>query len=476
MNNKKLPTVSILIVNYNGRAFIGNCLSSLRKVNYPKKKIEIILVDNNSSDDSVAYINKNFPEIHLIESSENLGFTGGNNKALEHATGEYIVLLNSDTTVDKGWLTHLVHTAEANEQTGIVASKLRFAIPFLEMTIDSKVITRADMDQETDFSPLGVLVEEVICVNKELNSLIWYKDGFYQKTKDELTLRWTNGNGKINIPFASDDVEEFLITIHGYPSQESFSTPVSIKIGKKEYISDKINSNEVKQYKIKILKKDHTDEFQYLIQNAGTILLYDGHAKDRGSILRDTEKERLEFYDQDSKFYDQPKQLLSMCGAGCLIKREVINKIQFLDGYYFMYYEDVDFSIRAWKMGWDIVYEPKATVYHMHRASTGKGESTFFLHMVERNHLSLVITHFPIVTIIRQLVFFTIWFFITLLLLNKYRFSGNIGKFRLWKIRTNARLQTIEYICRQTPRLLKNRWYWKRNEIRHYQDMIPFMY
>src|SRR5471030_11168 len=122
------PTVSIIVINFNGRHLLDDCFSSLRQLYFPLEKLEVILVDNNSSDDSVPYVKKHYPWVKMVISEENLGFTGGNELGLKYSTGKYIVLLNSDVSVDKNWLTELIAAAQP-KNVGIVSSRLRYAIP-----------------------------------------------------------------------------------------------------------------------------------------------------------------------------------------------------------------------------------------------------------------------------------------------------------------------------------------------------------
>jgi len=87
--------LSIIIVNYNGRRFLDECLDSIRRLVLSSH--EVIIVDNASADGSAEYIATHFPEVHLISSAENLGFTGGNNAGARVAKGELLLLLNNDT-------------------------------------------------------------------------------------------------------------------------------------------------------------------------------------------------------------------------------------------------------------------------------------------------------------------------------------------------------------------------------------------
>src|SRR5260221_5524385 len=114
------PLVTILIVNWNGAKILPDCLNSLRKQQY--KNIEIIIIDNNSADESVKVIQK-FKDVILIKSKINHGFAGGNNEAIKKAKGRYILLLNTDTTVTKDFLEKLVGKLESNQSLGIVQPK-----------------------------------------------------------------------------------------------------------------------------------------------------------------------------------------------------------------------------------------------------------------------------------------------------------------------------------------------------------------
>lgn len=117
---KKL--VSIIIVNWNGKEYLKNCLFSLKDQNY--KNIEIVFVDNNSHDGSIDYVKNNFPKIKIILNKENLGYAEGNNIGYKYATGDYILFLNNDTKVTKNFLIELVKVLESDSQIGGAQSKI----------------------------------------------------------------------------------------------------------------------------------------------------------------------------------------------------------------------------------------------------------------------------------------------------------------------------------------------------------------
>jgi GT2 family glycosyltransferase len=90
--------LSVIIVNYNGQLFLKDCLTSLYH-HLNGIPFEIIVIDNYSIDQSNAYIKTNYPEIILLESPINYGFGKGNNEAVKHSKGEYLLLINNDTIV-----------------------------------------------------------------------------------------------------------------------------------------------------------------------------------------------------------------------------------------------------------------------------------------------------------------------------------------------------------------------------------------
>lgn len=112
MINGTINKISIVIVNWNGKKWLKKCLDSLTHQDY--KNYEIILVDNNSQDDSVKFVKKNYSSVIIVESKKNLGFAGGNNLGIKKAQGKYILLLNNDTWVEKNFLSDLFKKYQAS--------------------------------------------------------------------------------------------------------------------------------------------------------------------------------------------------------------------------------------------------------------------------------------------------------------------------------------------------------------------------
>ena len=126
MNINNLPFISIIVINYNGKHFLGECFTSLGNLEYTRDKLEVILVDNASTDGSVQYVRENFPWVNILQLDKNYGFCKSNNDGVKIANGEYVVFLNNDTTVTKEWLSELVKGVLSEEQIASCASKMLY--------------------------------------------------------------------------------------------------------------------------------------------------------------------------------------------------------------------------------------------------------------------------------------------------------------------------------------------------------------
>lgn len=116
------PTVSVVVLNYNGLRHLEPCFKALLELDYPKDHLELMLADNGSSDNSLDFMREHFPTVRLVETGGNLGFAAGNNYGAERATGEYVAFLNNDTRVERHWLAEMVKTLVEGKDEGVVCT------------------------------------------------------------------------------------------------------------------------------------------------------------------------------------------------------------------------------------------------------------------------------------------------------------------------------------------------------------------
>jgi GT2 family glycosyltransferase len=116
------PLVTVVIPNWNGESFLEVCLGSLRRQSF--RDFETVLVDNGSTDGSIALVRRDFPEVRVVCLSDNLGFSAAVNAGIMASKADLVALLNNDTEVDPAWLEALVRAADGHPEAGFFASKL----------------------------------------------------------------------------------------------------------------------------------------------------------------------------------------------------------------------------------------------------------------------------------------------------------------------------------------------------------------
>lgn len=443
MAGEKKPLVSVVIPNYNGKKFLSECFSALSKIDFPKDKYEVILVDNNSTDLSVKYTKENFPNVKIVESVTNLGFAGGCNLGVKNSLGKYVALLNNDTHVDVGWLKYLVKTIQSDKKIAVVNSKLFLYYPFVEIIIRSDIHLKSEFIDSINFQSVGILLENVVLGNYYLQRLVRYKSGFYEKEEGIITTRWTTGEGCILIPCDPNAHEQTVtLTVRAEKSNSNLKTQISILCGGVEMVSDKLSSFEVKQYTVRLKTSEVTSSFVYAVQNSGLIVFKSGYGRDRGAVAGTVQGH---FYELDSPFYNKRAELNAFSGASALIDKNVFVTLGGFDESFFMYYEDLDLSLRMKRMGWRIVYEPRSLVYHIHSGSSGEW-SALFLYNVEKNRLATLVKHFPATVVAREFIWYFFLVFLTMLKVIKWRFKEHWELYDDWREKLGIRLRVILWI------------------------------
>ncbi|HDY67076.1 MAG TPA: glycosyltransferase family 2 protein [Candidatus Scalindua sp.] len=124
-SNPTHPLVYIIILNWNGWRDTVECVESVLKITYPSYRI--LIVDNGSTDESAKILSQKFPNIEILQTGKNLGYAGGNNRAIERALAdgaEYVCVLNNDTVMDKDFLQPLIQAMKKDKQIGITSGMI----------------------------------------------------------------------------------------------------------------------------------------------------------------------------------------------------------------------------------------------------------------------------------------------------------------------------------------------------------------
>lgn len=200
------PAVSVIIVSWNARHLLEQCLPSVVSTNYPD--LEIILADNGSTDGSAEWVAANFPGVRIVRHPENWAFCRGNNVAISHAQGRYIVLLNNDVEVPPDWLWPLVTRMETDPTIGAVQPKLRqyhqrthfeyagaaggfmdwFGYPFTRGRIFDTI--EPDEGQYDDLGPIFWATGAAIMLRREALDRVGFLDEHFVLHMEEIDLCW----------------------------------------------------------------------------------------------------------------------------------------------------------------------------------------------------------------------------------------------------------------------------------------------
>ena len=118
------PKVSIITVNYNSEKYLRKCFYSIANQDYPKDALQIILVDNDSKDGSREYVKIAYPNVKVVNSGYNAGYSGGANIGYERTTGEYVALMANDMIFPENWIRSMVDFLEKNKKAAVVTATM----------------------------------------------------------------------------------------------------------------------------------------------------------------------------------------------------------------------------------------------------------------------------------------------------------------------------------------------------------------
>ena len=273
--------LSIITVNYNG---LNDTCALIDSITF-NEDMEVIVVDNGSTENEASLLQTKYPQIKAIRSDKNLGFAGGNNLGIKAAKGKYLYLINNDTIFKKFNPRILIKRFEVSPKIGIVCPKIRFA--------------------------------------------------------------WDNNP----IQFA------------GY----TLLTPITVR------------------------------------------------------------NRAIGFGEEDKGQYDTPHQTPYAHGAAMMLKREVIEKAGLMPEYYFLYYEELDWSMMITRAGYEIWYEPASTIYHKESRSTGQN-SPLRTYYITRNRLLLVKRNFK--GLQKYLAYAYLQIIVSIRDIMKYLFKGRTDLFK----------------------------------------------
>jgi GT2 family glycosyltransferase len=364
------PYATVIIVNWNGAHLLPDCLDGLRRQR-GSVVFQTWVVDNASHDGSAQLLRQHYPEVRVVESDRNRGFAGGNNLALHQVTTEFAVLLNNDAVPEPDWLECLLAPMRepASDGIGATTGKVVFASRYVRMQLSTPGFVPGPQDRRE----LGVRIGSVDVGAPDtpgraaLNDVLWERLTYGREGPVDAPFFWTRPAGQFLVPvpagaadvtfsWAAERLKEVTLTWQG-GRQVSF--PVDCDPGHSTvHLTAATPRCDV-------------------INNVGGIVVTEGYGADRG------------YQQVDEGQFAQAEEVFTGCGNGLAMRSEIGHRLGWFDEDFFLYYEDTDLSWRLRALGYEIRYEPRAVLRHLHAASSKEWSPLFVFH-VDRNRLLML--------------------------------------------------------------------------------------
>lgn len=366
-----VPRVRVVVVNHNGGERTLDSLAALERTDWPPDRLDLVLVDNASTDGIAARLEREHPRVQLIRSERNLGFAGGANLGLRRRDGvDHVALVNPDAFVRPGWLSPLVGKLAQDHGVGAACPKILLTGRYAELGIDSPTRRRGRGDRRS----LGVRLTGVTVAGRDVLAHTRFVSGTWGP---EPGGRWTNGRARLRVP--ADDSSPPVTGAVRLDAEAplTVTTQSGGQVGRHEV------GREPAWYPFEL-----ADASVALINNIGNVLVADGYGADRGWL------------EPDDGGFDDPVDVFAWCGGAVLLRGTYLDDVGIFDERLFLYCEDLELSWRGRERGWRYHTVPSSIVDHEHAATAIEG-SALSDHYNQRNHLLVVTRHAPIRTVAR---------------------------------------------------------------------------
>jgi GT2 family glycosyltransferase len=361
------PRATVVIVNWNGERLLRSCLDALARQQTSAPFLTWV-VDNASSDSSVQLLETEYPDVRVLRNDANLGFAGGNNTALRQVTTPYAVLLNNDATPEPDWLEQLLAPFDepGADRLAAVTSKVVFAPKFLPVTLTTEGFTPGPKDpRELGLQLYRVSVEDEDVTERVLmENATWGPEG-----EGPARFRWTRPTADLLVPLPDGLPGPLEVTFRWAAERDK---PVQVSTGANPRTLPVTTTVEDV-----VLEVPAGYTAVDVVNNVGSIVVTSGYGADRG------------YQEIDRGQYDEAEQVFALCGCAVAFRTEAGQQVDWFDDDFFLYYEDTDLSWRLRAAGWQIRYEPKAVVRHIHSATSVEWSPTFVFHST-RNRLLML--------------------------------------------------------------------------------------
>ena len=397
-----------VVVNYDGGDMVVSCIDSILAQRFAGT-IDVVVVDNASSDGSVAAVVDRFGDsVHIIANDTNRGFVAAN-QAMGAVPGlaapDVVALVNPDATIEPDWLAILTDAVATDPGIGAASPCMLFAHQFVDL-----VITAPSQPGGSDPRDLAVQLLDVRTNDAPLLGRVHAASGVHDVEQGPAAaFRWLAGTATVGIPvdrfnpaptveltLAAPTTKTVTITSPAGASATGSHEPSS---GAPSGASSGVPSGAAAGVKVTVgpLPTTHTVTLHGtphdLVANAGSLVFDDGTGADRGH------------FSPLAPPLDEPCDLFAWCGGGVVLSSAYLRDVGVFEPSLFLYYEDTDLSWRGRSRGWRHVYVPAARMHHVQGASGGSLSDVFVV-STTRNRLLMVLRNGSPAVVRRALVDF----------------------------------------------------------------------
>ena len=352
--------IGVVVVHYGTDDLTLRCLYSLLADDI-SPATRVVVVDNGPGAGIAERLRRELPEVAVVAPGHNTGFAGGCNRGIAALTDcDLVALVNSDAFVTPGWLGPLVAALDADPGLGAVVPKMRFEGRFhtLELTA-----TQTWRPGRGDGRQLAWQPQAVEVAGEDVTSRCRLVEGFWEPGRGG---RWAGERSVLRIPALDGATRARLRTA----TPRGRTVELQVTGGGSVALRGDDNWTEVPL----------ADAPEPVLNNVGNERRADGYGLDRG------------FDEIDRGQHDRAGEVPAWCGGAVLLRRAYLDDVGPFDERLFLYYEDLELSLRGAARGWRYRYEPTSVVQHRHSAST-RADTAASEVLKERNRLLVLARH-----------------------------------------------------------------------------------
>jgi len=356
------------VLNWNGGTLVESCVEHLLATRWPAGGLEVVVVDNASTDGSDQRLADRFGDaITLVRNRRNDGFPANNLAMVDLRSVDAVALINNDALVAPDWLAPLADALDRDGALGAACPLILLASPFAEVRVDAPTFDPGGGDPRLLGAQItGVRVDGV----DRWGDVLAGDDLFDLELGRHGPFRWTGASSSLLLPTATGGASLVELQLVAERTKSiTLSTAgvatVEVEIGPEP-----------------VWCHIEVSEAVDIVQNAGSVVFADGYSADRC------------FGQVRGIGTAVPADVAAWCGGAVLLRGAYLRDVGLFHEPFFLYYEDTDLSWRGRARSWRYGFVPESVVRHAHAASSGTASARFW-HYNERNRLLLLLRNAP---------------------------------------------------------------------------------